>query len=189
MDEEITAELLLSAYARGYFPMAESRDDPEIYWFHPEMRGIIPLEHFHVPKSLARLIVKKPFTITKDTAFTEVMRDCAERETTWINDRIITLYSELHARGHAHSVECWQEGKLMGGIYGVSLSRAFFGESMFSRVPNASKIALAHLVEHLKNNGYTLFDTQYINEHLKQFGAIEIPREDYLKRLETALKN
>jgi len=188
MSEDITPELLLSAYAQGYFPMAESHDDPKIYWFYPEMRGIIPLENFHVPRSLARLLKKNPFEITFNKAFAEVMRGCAEREKTWINGRIIKLYCELHTLGFAHSMECWKDSKLVGGIYGVSLGRAFFGESMFSRVPNASKAALATLLEHLKNMGYTLFDTQYINEHLKQFGGLEIPREAYLGLLEAAIR-
>jgi leucyl/phenylalanyl-tRNA--protein transferase len=184
---ELTPALLLQAYAKGYFPMAASSRSRTLHWYSPDMRGILPLENFHVPRSLARFMRRCPFTITVDKAFTEVMRGCADREHSWINDTIVSLYGELHKLGHAHSVECWQGDALVGGIYGVSLGGAFFGESMFSRRPNASKVALAHLVELLKNTGYTLFDTQYGNEHIAQFGVIEIPKEEYLKRLETAL--
>ncbi len=184
----ITWELLLAAYASGYFPMAENRDDPEIHWFYPEQRGIIPLDDFHVPQSLAKFIRKNPFEITTDKAFPEVIKACAERDDgTWINDTILRLYCELWEKGFAHSVECWRDGKLMGGLYGVALGGAFFGESMFSRATGASKVALVHLVQLLETAGYRLLDTQYVNEHLKQFGVIEIPREDYLKRLEAAL--
>ncbi len=186
-DEELTADLLLAAYANGYFPMAESRDDPEISWFYPELRGIIPLENFHMPTSLAKFMRKQPFTLTTDKAFADVIAACAERDETWINDTIIELYCELHAKGFAHSVECWQEEKLVGGLYGVAIGGAFFGESMFSRAENASKVALAHLVDLLNNAGYKLLDTQYVNDHLKQFGVIEIAREDYLGLLEEAL--
>ena len=181
-------ELLLNAYASGYFPMADNHNTLEIHWFYPEQRGIIPLETFHVPQSLAKFIRKNPFEITTDTVFPEVIQSCAEREDgTWINDTILKLYCQLHEKGFAHSVECWRNGKLAGGLYGVALGGAFFGESMFSRETNASKAALVHLVQLLKSNGYHLLDTQYVNDHLKQFGVIEIPRDDYLQRLKEAL--
>lgn len=187
---DITAEQLLTAYANGYFPMAESREASELRWYHPEQRGIIPLEAFHVPKSLAKFLRKNPFTFTTDRAFPEVIRACAdtERDGTWINDDIIALYCELHERGFAHSVECWKDDLLVGGLYGVALQGAFFGESMFSRASNASKAALVHLVELLKKAGYALLDTQFTNDHLQQFGVIEIPREEYMERLEIALQ-
>jgi len=188
VNKEITWELLLNAYASGYFPMAENRDDPQIYWFYPEQRGIIPLDDFHVPQSLAKFIKKKPFDITTDKAFPEVIRACAEREDgTWINDTILRLYCELAEKGFAHSVECWRDGELAGGLYGVALGGTFFGESMFSREQNASKVALVHLVQLLKTTGYRLLDTQYVNDHLKQFGVIEIPRDEYLELLKEAL--
>ncbi len=180
---DIDAEVLLRAYAYGVFPMAESRDDPELYWIDPEVRGILPLDAFHVPKRLKRTVRQQPFEIRIDTAFREVMLGCAEaapnRDGTWINERIVGLYCELHARGRAHSVECWQGEKLAGGLYGVSLGAAFFGESMFSRVTDASKVALVHLVARLIRGGYTLLDTQFVTSHLKQFGAIEISRDLY----------
>lgn len=191
-DLELTWEMLLNAYASGYFPMAPSRTSAQIHWFYPEKRGIIPLDKFHIPASLAKLCRKKPFAITTDDAFPEIIRACAEinatRKETWINDTIIRLYCELAQRGYAHSVECWQNSILVGGLYGVALGGAFFGESMFSRVPNASRVALVHLVRLLKEAGYTLLDTQFVNEHLKQFGVMEIPRKEYLERLEKALK-
>ncbi len=180
---DIDAEVLLRAYAYGVFPMAESRDDPELYWIDPEARGILPLDAFHVPRRLKRTVRQQPFEIRIDTAFREVMLGCAEaapnRDGTWINERIVALYCELHERGRAHSVECWQEGKLAGGLYGVSLGAAFFGESMFSRVTDASKVALVHLVARLIRGGYLLLDTQFVTSHLKQFGAIEISRDRY----------
>lgn len=188
MSEEITAELLLAAYASGYFPMAESKEDPEIYWFYPEKRGIIPLDAFKIPRSLTKVLRDSPFTVTGDKAFPEVIRGCSRRDETWINERIIGLYIELWQMGYAHSVECWRGKKLVGGLYGVALGGAFFGESMFSREPNASKVALVHLVNMLKTSGYTLLDAQYVNEHLKQFGVIEITRDEYLRKLEAALK-
>jgi leucyl/phenylalanyl-tRNA---protein transferase len=187
--EKLTGELLLQAYANGYFPMAESRDAKQLYWFYPEKRGVIPLEEFHVPATLAKFLRKNPFTVTVDKAFPGVIRACAERhEDTWINDEIIALYCTLHEQGFAHSVECWENDMLVGGLYGVALAGAFFGESMFSKKPNASKVALVHLVKLLKNAGYTLLDTQYVNDHLKQFGVMEIPREEYLEKLQAALR-
>ena len=187
---DIDAEMLLRAYAYGVFPMAESRDDPELYWIDPERRGILPLDRFHVPKRLARTIRRQPFDIRIDTAFREVMLGCAEaapgRDGTWINERILALYCELNARGHAHSVECWREGKLAGGLYGVSLGAAFFGESMFSRETDASKVALVYLVARLIRGGYLLLDTQFVTSHLAQFGAVEISRDEYRNRLAQA---
>jgi leucyl/phenylalanyl-tRNA--protein transferase len=187
MTEHITPELLIAAYANGYFPMGESKDSSEIFWYHPERRGIIPLDDFRVPKSLQKLLKHNPFTITTDTAFREVLHGCAARDSSWINSRIIELYCELYEMGLAHSVECWQGGELAGGLYGVSLCGAFFGESMFSQASSASKVALVHLVRLLKQNGYRLLDTQYVNDHLKQFGVIEIPREEYMELLQQAL--
>jgi len=186
--QELTPEMLLNAYAQGFFPMADSRDSKELHWYFPERRGIIPLDGFHIPASLAKFLKHSPFTLTMDKAFREVITACATREDgTWINDTIIDLYCELHAMGFAHSVETWNGKNLAGGLYGVSLGRAFFGESMFSRETNASKIALVYLVEYLKNNGYLLLDTQYVNDHLKQFGVIEIARAEYLEKLKAAL--
>lgn len=184
---ELTAETLLDAYANGYFPMAESKEATELHWFHPELRGILPLDDFHTPKSLQKFLRKAPYILTTDRAFREVITACAERDETWINARIIDLYCELHAMGFAHSVECWHENELIGGLYGVALGGAFFGESMFSRRENASKAALVHLVALLKKTGYTLLDTQYTNEHIRQFGVIEIPREEYMEQLARAL--
>ncbi len=191
---ELAPALLLSAYAQGYFPMAKSRTAKKLEWYYPEERGILPLDDFHVPKSLAKIARKAPYTITMDKDFRGVISACADapREKdggTWINDEIIESYCALHTLGHAHSVEVWNEGILVGGLYGVSLGRAFFGESMFSTAPNASKIALVHLVAWLRANDYTLLDTQYVNDHLLQFGVRAIAREEYLKRLAEALKN
>ncbi|MBX3446935.1 MAG: leucyl/phenylalanyl-tRNA--protein transferase [Parvibaculaceae bacterium] len=187
---DIDAQTLLRAYAYGVFPMAESRDDPELYWIDPERRGILPLETFHVPKRLARTIRRAPFDIRVDTAFREVMLGCADsspgRDGTWINERILDLYCELHEHDRAHSVECWREGKLVGGLYGVSLGSAFFGESMFSRETDASKVALVYLVARLIRGGYDLLDTQFVTSHLQQFGAIEISRDQYRARLARA---
>lgn len=187
----ITPDILLRAYSIGLFPMAESADDPEIFWVEPEMRGVIPLGDFHIPKSLAKTIRKAPFEIRFDSAFDEVMGLCAEpapdRTSTWINGTIRQLYGELHRMGHAHSVEAWDGDALVGGLYGVSLGAAFFGESMFSRRTNASKICLVHLVERLRNNGFQLLDTQFTTDHLKTFGAIDIPKEEYLILLKAAV--
>jgi len=187
---DIDADMLLRAYAYGVFPMAERRDDPELFWIDPEQRGILPLDQFHVPKRLQRTIKTVPFEVRVDTAFREVMRGCAaesdNRAGTWINDQIHELYSELFERGHAHSVECWRDEKLVGGLYGVSLGAAFFGESMFSRERDASKVALVYLAARLIVGGYKLLDTQFVTEHLRQFGAMEIPREEYRLRLHEA---
>jgi len=187
----LTPEILLRAYAEGLFPMAERRNDPLLYWVSPEKRGIIPLDAFHVPRRLARTVRAGPFTVTSDRAFAEVMTACAApapgRPESWINDEILRLYTALHAGGHAHSIECWQGGVLAGGLYGVRLGAAFFGESMFSRQRDASKVALVHLVAGLKRGGFTLLDTQFITAHLARLGAIEIPRERYLLKLQDAL--
>ncbi len=187
----VTPELLLRAYSIGLFPMAESAEDPDIYWVQPDVRGIIPLDGFHVPASLAKLMRKRPFEIRFDTAFTLVMQKCAEpapdRPSTWINPMILQLYRALHRIGHAHSVEAWLDGELVGGLYGVSLGAAFFGESMFSRRSNASKICLVNLVAHLKERHFQLLDTQFTTEHLKTFGAVDIDREDYEVLLEKAV--
>jgi leucyl/phenylalanyl-tRNA--protein transferase len=188
---KLTPEILLRAYAEGLFPMAERRGDPTLYWVSPEKRGIIPLDSFHVPHRLARTARSGSFTVTADLAFTEVMLACAapgpDRPETWINDEILRLYTALHAGGHGHSIECWQDGELAGGLYGVRLGAAFFGESMFSRRRDASKVALVALVEGLRRGGFVLLDTQFVTGHLAQFGAVEIPRAQYLAKLADAL--
>ncbi len=188
---EITPEVLLKAYACGIFPMAESVDDPGLFWVEPELRGNLPLDDFHIPKRLARTIRQGVFDVTFNKAFDEVIAACAaatnERQETWINKRIVDLYTALHDMGHCHSVECWQDNKLVGGLYGISLGGAFFGESMFSRARDASKVALVHLVERLKRQGFQLLDTQFNTEHLSQFGTIEIPKAEYEKLLDAAL--
>lgn len=182
---------LLDCYRRGVFPMGEAQDDPRLFLVDPDKRGVIPLDAFHVPKRLARTLRSKPFEIRVDTAFSRVVALCAEaapdRTSTWINAPIFNLYSTLHRRGHAHSVECWKDGELVGGLYGVKLQAAFFGESMFSRATDASKIALVHLVERLRAGGFKLLDAQFITQHLKQFGAQEIDREEFHRRLSVAL--
>jgi leucyl/phenylalanyl-tRNA--protein transferase len=184
-------DLLLCAYAGGLFPMANDRDDPTIHWIDPRRRGVIPLDGFHVPRSLRKVIRRGLFTITIDTDFPTVIRACAEsrlgRERTWLNGELITLYEEVHRRGFAHSVECWLGSRLVGGLYGVSLAGAFFGESMFSRERDASKVALVTLVERLTAGGYKLLDTQFITDHLRQFGATEITRAAYRRLLAAAL--
>lgn len=192
MQPALTADMLLRAYASGYFPMAGSRDEKELRWYSPEERGILPLDGFHIPRSLCKFMRRNPYEVKYDTAFPQVIRACADarsakRTDTWINDEIISLYCELAEKGYAHSVECWQDGTLAGGLYGIALGSAFFGESMFSIRDNASKIALVHLVERLCELGYTLLDTQYINDHLTQFGAKTLPKSDYMKLLAHAL--
>ncbi len=188
---ELTPELVLRAYAAGLFPMAESRHDQDLFWVDPEMRGILPLDGFHLGRSLRKKLRKGEFTIRCNADFEGVIRACAEpaagRANTWINDEIIRLYTALHALGHAHSVECWRDGRLVGGLYGVSLRGAFFGESMFSRETDASKVALAHLVARLRYWGFVLLDTQFATEHLERFGVIELPRKAYRDLLERAL--
>jgi leucyl/phenylalanyl-tRNA---protein transferase len=187
----LTPELLLEAYAAGIFPMAEGADDRELFWVDPVRRGVLPLDGFHVPRRLARTLRGGRFEIRCDSAFEPVMRSCAaasdDRPQTWINDEIVTLYTELFRRGAAHSVESWLDGELVGGLYGVHLGAVFFGESMFSRVTDASKVALVHLVARLRQGGFTLLDTQFVTEHLQRFGAIEIPRREYHSRLQAAL--
>ena len=189
--QRLTPELLLRAYAQGVFPMAERRDDELLYWISPESRGVIPLNTFRVPHRLARTIRSDRFEVRVDTCFPEVIRACAApaqgREESWINAEIVEVYSELHRRGHAHSVESWCQGQLMGGLYGVALGGAFFGESMFSRATDASKVALAHLVARLKLGGFTLLDIQFVTPHLKQFGATTISRAAYHGALAAAL--
>jgi leucyl/phenylalanyl-tRNA--protein transferase len=187
----LTPEILLAAYAAGVFPMAESADDPELFWVDPRRRGILPLDAFHVPRRLRRVVRQTVFDIRCDSAFEDVMLGCAEasekRPNTWINARIVQLYAALFARGAAHSVECWQQGMLVGGLYGVSLGAAFFGESMFSRENDASKVALVHLVARLRIGGFRLLDTQFLTPHLARFGGIEITRTRYHRLLADAL--
>ncbi|APO67217.1 leucyl/phenylalanyl-tRNA--protein transferase [Rhizobium gallicum] len=187
----ITPEILLRAYSIGLFPMAESADDPEIFWVEPELRGVLPLDNFHVSKSLAKTIRRQPFDIRFDHDFDAVIAACAEatfdRPSTWINHTIRSLYSTLHRMGHAHSVEAWHDDQLVGGLYGVSLGSAFFGESMFSRRTDASKICLVHLVARLLDRDFTLLDTQFTTEHLKTFGAIDVPKDDYAVMLAAAM--
>lgn len=187
---QITPELLLEAYRCGIFPMAESATSKSLHWYEPEWRGVLPLEAFHVPRSLAKDVRRSDFIVTANKAFSEVMQACAApargRETTWINADIHALYGALHAQGNAHSIEVWSEGALVGGLYGVSLGAAFFGESMFHRATNASKIALVHLVARLKLAGYRLLDTQFVTEHLTQFGAIEVHKATYQNLLRQA---
>lgn len=185
------AEALLDCYRRGVFPMAESRDDPRLFLIDPEARGVLPIEDLHVPRRLARTVRADVFTVTVDQSFDEVVEACAEdrpgRDDTWINSPIQHLYGELFDKGAAHSVECRRDGRLVGGLYGVSLAGAFFGESMFSDERDASKVALVHLVARLKLGGYRLLDAQFLTEHLAQFGAVEIPRDAYRRRLAAAL--
>jgi leucyl/phenylalanyl-tRNA---protein transferase len=185
--DEITPEILLRAYAMGIFPMAEARDDPTIHWIDPRKRGILPLEGFHRSRSLARRMRDATISVTANRAFSRVVSACADRDETWISHRIQGLYQALHDRGHAHSVEVWQDGELVGGIYGVALGAAFFGESMFSRRVDASKIALDHAVTRLRAGGFELFDTQFLTPHLASLGGIEIPRAEYHDRLGRAL--
>ena len=181
----IAPDLLLEAYAGGMFPMA--MENGEMGWFSPDPRGIIPIKEFHIPHGLKKVLRNNPFEVRIDTAFGAIMKGCADRESTWISDMIHRSYVKLHELGFAHSVEIWQDNTLVGGLYGLAMGGAFFGESMFSRVPNASKVALAHLVSRLDARGFVLLDTQWVTEHLTQFGAHEIPRSTYLKRLNKAL--
>ena len=188
----INEETILKGYSLGIFPMSESFDDPNVYWINPKKRGVIPINNFKISKSLRKEIKKKKFKITINKNFNEIITNCAKktkkRPTTWINKEIIKLYSNLHEIGHAHSIEAWFQNKLVGGLYGVSLGSAFFGESMFSNITNASKICLIYLIANLKIKGFTLLDTQFINSHLKKLGAIEISRKKYLKMLGNSLK-
>lgn len=186
----ITPEIILRAYAAGIFPMAESADDPSLFWVEPEMRGVIPLDRFHVPSRLARTVRADLFEIRVDSAFDQVIAACAEarpdRPETWINTRIRELFGALFRLGHAHSVECWRDGELVGGLYGLSLGAAFFGESMFHRETDASKVALVHLVARLRHGRYRLLDAQFQTTHLAQFGTQEVPREAYRMLLDAA---
>ena len=187
----ITPQVLLKAYTAGIFPMAESADDPALYWIEPEERGVIPLKGFHVSRSLRKAVRQQPFEIRVDTAFEAVISACAEktdtRDVTWINHRILKLYTQLHKMGCCHSVESWQDGKLVGGLYGVRIGGAFFGESMFSRATNASKIALVHLVARLNFGCFTLLDAQFLNSHIAQFGTYTIKKLEYRPILDEAL--
>jgi leucyl/phenylalanyl-tRNA--protein transferase len=181
----------LRAYAVGLFPMAERRDDSTLYWIDPEKRGILPLDDFHVSRRLRRTVRSGLYEIRCNTAFADVVRACAapgpKRDESWINDEIVSLYSDLHELGRAHCVETWEDGELVGGLYGVALGAAFFGESMFSAARDASKVALVHLVARLRKSGYLLLDTQFVTEHLAQFGVVELPRAGYRQRLSAAL--
>src|SRR5277367_4396466 len=189
---DITPEVLLKAYACGIFPMAESAEDPALYWIEPERRGIIPLDRFHVPSRLARTVRSERFTVAVNRDFDAVLDGCSQpmpgRTRTWINGRIRNLYRKLYERGDCHTVEVYEQGELVGGLYGVSLGRAFFGESMFHRARDASKVALVHLVARLMIGGFALLDTQYVTEHLRSFGAVEIPRRRYRALLDNAIK-
>lgn len=187
--KRIDPEIVLSAYRCGFFPMAQSRNGP-VSWFSPDPRAIIPLESFNIPRSLRKEMTREQYPVTIDKAFDEVIRECARERSmdeTWISDEIVHVYSALHRMGFAHSVETWSGRWLCGGLYGVTIGGAFFGESMFSRLSNTSKIALVHLVGRLRERGYRLLDTQIINDHIRQFGAIEIPRAKYLELLESAI--
>jgi len=187
----LTPALLLRAYALGVFPMAENAHTDDVFWVEPKTRGVLPLDGFHLPRSLARVLKAERFEITADRAFAAVMTGCAEpvatRPDSWINPTIVAGYTALHAQGNAHSVECWADGVLVGGLYGVKLGAAFFGESMFTRVRDASKVALAALVARLRVGGFTLLDTQFLTEHLARFGTVEVPRRVYKVRLASAV--
>ena len=183
---QLTPGMVLYGYEQGIFPMADPKDG-SVYWYRPHWRGVIPLKAFHVPKNLRKLVRREVFEVASDRAFEDVMRACADRESTWISETMIEVYTALHRMGYAHSVECWQRGRLVGGLYGVVIGGAFFGESMFHRVSNASKVALVHLVERLREGGFVLLDTQYTTPHLEQFGAIEISATEYEERLSASL--
>ena len=189
----ITPEILLRAYAAGIFPMSEGADDPGLFWVEPKERGVIPLDGFHVSRKLRALVRRDHFEVRVDTAFDQVIAACAgggqDRPDTWINGRIRSLFGELHDTGQAHSVECWREGKLVGGLYGLALNAAFFGESMFHRETDASKVALVHLVARLRAGGFRLLDAQFQTDHLAQFGTVEIARDDYRIILEKAMNS
>lgn len=188
MEASLTPELVLYGYQNGYFPMAESLWGKQIFWYDPDPRAILPLDSFHVPRNLSKLLRQERFEVVSDRSFNEVIRACADRRNTWISVEIIRVYTALHEAGYAHSIECLQDGKLVGGLYGVAMGGAFFGESMFHRVRDASKVALVHLVRRLRENGFVLLDTQYSTSHLETFGLIEIPRAEYKRRLNVALE-
>jgi leucyl/phenylalanyl-tRNA--protein transferase len=184
--------MVIRAYSIGIFPMASRRSDPSVHWVAPTMRGVLPLTSFHVPRRLRRTVAEHRFDVHCDRAFEEVVEACASprdgRPETWINSEIARVFSELHQQGHAHSVEAWQNGRLVGGLYGLALGGAFFGESMFSWQADASKVALVHLVARLRIGGFLLLDIQFVTQHLRQFGAIELPAPSYLQRLDEALR-
>lgn len=190
---EITPDLVLRAYRAGLFPMAERRDGDRLYWLDPELRGVQPLDGFHLPRRLARTVLAGTFEVRCDTAFAEVMHGCAaatpDRPETWINPEIERLFGALHVMGHAHSVECWQDGTLVGGLYGVALGGAFFGESMYSEMRDASKIALVYLCARLIHGGFVMLDTQFVTDHLRQFGTIEVDRAEFHGQLERAIRS
>jgi len=187
----LSPQMLLRAYAIGVFPMAESRDDPEIYWIDPELRGVLPLDSFHMPRRLKRTLRQRPFEVRCDTDFEGIIGGCAApgpgRRDTWINSQILLLNRQLFQMGFAHTIECWQAGRLVGGLYGIAIGGAFFGESMFSTERDASKVALVHLVARLKRCGFLLLDTQFVTPHLQRFGALEISRPEYRQRLARAI--
>lgn len=185
--KRLTPHIVLAGYEMGAFPMADPREDDEIYWYAPDPRAVLRLDAFHVPKNLQKLVDRGRFDVVSDRNFDAVIRACADRESTWISDEIIRVYSALHEYGYAHSVESHREGRLVGGLYGVAVGGAFFGESMFHRETDASKVALVHLVRGLQRGGFTLLDTQYSTPHLEQFGVEEISREMYEERLRAAL--
>ena len=186
-DLRLPPDLLVRAYANGVFPMGDDRTGT-IRWYAPDPRAHLPLSEFHIPKNLRRRVRRREFSVTADRAFERVIRACADRERTWITNSIIRAYTRLYENGAAHSVECWLDDELAGGLYGVALGGAFFGESMFFRASNASKVALVHLVRQLRAGGFVLLDTQYSTEHLERFGVVEIPRDEYMGRLADALE-
>lgn len=185
----LTPAQVLQGYSMGVFPMAHPEKGDAIYWYEPEMRGIMPLDRFKVSKSLRKRIVNQEFEVTMNKAFAEVMRRCSDRDETWISDEIHSVYNELHEMGYAHSIECWKDGKLVGGLYGVAIGHAFFGESMFHKSTDASKVALYYLVEWLKANDYQLLDMQYLTPHLESMGGIEVPAENYKEILRNSIKS
>ena len=189
MSESVSPQLLVRAYTAGIFPMAIPDEGEAIYWFSPDPRAIIPLDAYRIPRSVRRAVRKSPFATTTDTRFVEVIRACSARAQTWISDEIIRLYTELFRMGFAHSVETWLDGRLVGGLYGVAVGGAFFGESMYHTVADASNVALADLIARLLSSRFLLLDTQYLTPHLERFGAVEISREAYLQRLEEAIES
>lgn len=184
---DLSPDLVLRAYAMGLFPMAESAEATELHWIDPQLRGVFPLDGFHISRSLRHHVLQASYQVTVNRDFAGVMRACADRPETWINAEILALYQDLHQRGQAHSLEVWQDGALSGGVYGVAIGGAFFGESMFSRRTNASKTALAWLVHRLRAGGFALFDTQFLTPHLARLGAVQIPRTSYRKHLAAAM--